>query len=167
MNMSFQAVALSGDLVPQALPLIRATWPSADLPSWRKFVEAFAGHAATQESGVLGLRDQSGCLCGVCAYRLDWGLLEGPVLGARLFTAADVANSKRTVQALLEAAERRAVDLGCAGIQIWLTSGQAALAKRVSPRISAAGLTARLSSIGNGYVINSSATHLCRVWGKS
>jgi hypothetical protein len=57
MSMSFDAIVLSGDLIPQALPLIRATWPAVDLTSWGNFVRFFAEPAATRESGVLGLRD--------------------------------------------------------------------------------------------------------------
>jgi hypothetical protein len=131
MSTSFHAVVLSDDLVPQALPLIRATWPSVNLTAWRNFVQAFAGPAAPQGSGVLGLCDQAGCLCGVLAYRLDQNLEGCPVLAVHLFTAADLANSKRTLRALLEAAERRALELGCTGLQIRLSTGQTGLASRL------------------------------------
>ena len=131
MGTSYHAVALSDDLVPQALPLIRATWPTVNLASWRNFVQAFAGPAAPQGSGVLGLRDQAGCLCGILAYRLDRELQACPILAVHLFTAADLANSRRTLRALLDAAERRALELGCKGLEIRLSRGQTELASRL------------------------------------
>lgn len=128
MSTSFDAIVLSGDLIPQALPLIRATWPAVDLTSWGNFVRSYAGPAATRESGALGLRDKTGCLCGVLAYRLDQDLLAGPLLAVPLFTAVDVVNSPRTVRALLETAEMRALELDCAMVQIRLRNGQTELA---------------------------------------
>lgn len=131
MTISFDAITLSGDLVPQALPLIRATWPAVDLFSWRYFVESYIGPAAAPGSGMIGLRDDAGCLCGVLAYRRDRGLLGGPILAVHLFTAADLANSPRLVRALLNAAENRALELGCGAVQIRLSSDQTALASRL------------------------------------
>jgi hypothetical protein len=131
MSTSFDSVTLSDDLVPQALPLIRATWPSVDLSSWRNFVQAFTGSAASPGSGVIGLCDQAGCLCGVLAYRPDRDLQAHPILAVHLFTAADLANSSRVVKALLNAAESRALELGCTGVEIRLSSGQTKLASRL------------------------------------
>lgn len=128
MSTSFDAIVLSGDLIPQALPLIRATWPAVDLTSWGNFVRFFAEPAPSQESGALGLRDRTGCLCGVLAYRLDQDLLAGPLLAVPLFTAVDLVNSPHTVRALLETAETRALELDCARVQIHLRNGQAELA---------------------------------------
>lgn len=131
MSRSFDVIALAGEFVPLALPLIRATWPSVDTTSWGSFVRFFSDPAAAQASGVLGLRDTGHCLCGVLAYRRDWDLQSGPVLGIHLFTAVDLANSPGTIRALLEAAEIRALELGCESLHIRLLSGQAALAARL------------------------------------
>lgn len=131
MTVSFDAVVLSGDLIPQTLPLVQATWPAVDLTAWRNFVQFFTGTAPGRESGVHGLRDASGCLCGVLACRLDWDLLAGRVLTVPLFTAIDIVNAPRTVQALLDAGETLALELGCACIHIRLSSGQAGLESRL------------------------------------
>jgi len=138
MSRSFDAFVLAGEFVPQALPLVRATWPSVDLNCWRSFVEFFSDPAAVQGSGVIGLRDSGCCLCGVLAYRMDWDLQSGPILAVHLFTAVDLANSPGTIRALLEAAELRARELGCTSLQIRLLSGQA-------------GLTSRLRALGLTY----------------
>src|SRR5205085_923961 len=81
---------------------IQATWPGADLAAWRTFVRFF-NRAAARNAGVLAVRDRADCICGVLAYRLDHDLQAGPVLAVQLFTAVDLMNSPRTVQALLAA----------------------------------------------------------------
>lgn len=131
MNMPFHTVVLSADQVPEALPLIQVTWPSVDLASWQSFVQFFCAQTAAGDAGVLALRDPAGDLCGLLAYRLDRDLRVGPVLAVHLFTAVDLANSRRTVRALLDIAEARASQLGCAGVQIRLGNEQSGLASRL------------------------------------
>src|SRR5690242_12270054 len=105
MNVIFQADTLARDEISQAFPLIQATSPEVDLPTWRSFVQFFADR---ENSGVIALRDPVNCVCGVMAYQLDRDLRAGLMLTVHLFTAADLMNSPRIVQALLEAAEIRA-----------------------------------------------------------
>src|SRR4051794_22018210 len=124
MSVSFHVAALSADQVPQAFPLIRATWPSADLIAWQSFVAFFNDHKFAGDAGVLAIRDPADAICGVLAYRLDRDLRFGRMLAVQLFTAIDLINSARTVRALLDAAEARAVELGCMGIQIRLYGDQ-------------------------------------------
>jgi hypothetical protein len=131
MSRSYDAVILSTDLVPQAFPLIRATWPGVDLVAWGSFVRFFNEQQSAGQSGVQALRDATGGLCGVFAYRLDWDLRLGRMLSVQLFTAVDVANSLPTVRALLDAVEVRALQLSCDGIEIRLCGGQAGLAGRL------------------------------------
>lgn len=130
-GVSFNVASLSGDEVPLALPLIQATWSDVNLASWRTFAASFDDEAASAGSGMLALRDAGGVICGVIAYRIDRDLRIGRILAVHLFTAADLANSSRLERALLDAADARAVELGCAGIQIRLL-GQPGLASRLS-----------------------------------
>jgi hypothetical protein len=128
MNQIFHAAALVGDEVSQAFPLIQATSPDVDLSGWRSFVKFFTDR---DNSGVIALRDPINCVCGVLAYQLDHDLRAGPMLTVHLFTAADLSNSQRTVQALLDAAENRASILGCSGLQIRLSEQQGKLGSRL------------------------------------
>lgn len=128
MSMSFRVSTLSGDLVRQALPVIQATWPDADLASWQSFAEFFTGPRASGEAGGLVLHDPAGYICGVLTYRLNRDMRAGSVLDVHLFTAVDLANSLQTVRALFDAAEARACELGCTCIQIRLYDEQARLA---------------------------------------
>jgi hypothetical protein len=129
--MLFHVAALSGDQVPLALPLIQATWPSADLAAWGSFVASFDERVEPKRSGVIALHDGAGHICGVFAYRVDRDLQAGAILAVQLFTAVDVVNSLKTVRALLDAAKLRALELGCAGVQIRLSNDQAGLASRL------------------------------------
>lgn len=138
MRTSFSAVALSSELIPQTLPLIRATWPSVDLAMWRGYVQFFAGHTTQRVSGVNGLCDSSGCYRGLYAYQLEPDLLLGPVLVVHLFTALDITNSPRTVKALLDCAEARAFDSGGVAMRTHLSRRQ----MEMSSRLRALGLTA-------------------------
>src|SRR5450432_2353548 len=131
MGVCFHVAALSDDQVPQAFPLIQATWPGADLTAWQSFVQFFNDRTVAGDAGVLAVRDPAGSICGVLAYRLDRDLQAGPMLAVQLFTAVDLMNSRRTVLALLDAAEARASELGCQGVQIRLYSDQSGLASRL------------------------------------
>jgi hypothetical protein len=129
--MNFDTVILSGELIPLTLPLVQATWPVADMTSWRNYVEFFNNPAASPERGVVGLRDSAKCFCGLFAYRLDMDLLSGRILAVHFFTAVDVANSPSTIRALLDTAETRAFELNCAAVRISLCNGQDELASRL------------------------------------
>ncbi len=131
MSPPFHVAALSDEQVPQAFPLIQATWPGTDLTAWQEFVQFFSDRTSTGHAGVLALHDPAGYIGGLLAYRLDQDLRTGPMLAVHLFTALNLMNSPRTVRALLEAAEARAIEMGCKGIQIRLHSEQAWLASRL------------------------------------
>ena len=129
MSRSFHTAVLAGDDVFQAYPLVQATCPNVDLEAWKDFAKFFAER---ENCGVLALKDPVNCICGVVAYQLDWELKIGLVLAVHLFTTADLMNSSRTVQALLDAAEARAANLGCNGLQIRLSGNQVKLGSRLS-----------------------------------
>ena len=138
MRRAFKAIALSSDSIPQTLPLIRATWPGVDLATWRGYVQFFSGQAAPKVSGVNGLCDGTGCYRGLYAYQLERDLFLGPVFAVHLFTAVDIVNSPRIVEALLDTAEARAYDSGCMAMRIRLSGRQMEMASRLR----ALGLTA-------------------------
>ena len=129
MSSSFHPAVVADSEIPEAYPLIQATCPDVDLDTWKQFASFFVD---CPNSGILALRDAANCICGVGAFRLDRDLRAGPILTIHLFTAADLFNSSRIVQVLLDAAETRARDLGCTGLQIRLSENQSKLASRLS-----------------------------------
>jgi hypothetical protein len=130
MGRSFEIVGLAGEDAARALPVIQATWPGVDLPSWERFAGGFAD-SAQRRAGMLALHDAAGTLCGVLAYRRDQDLRGRATLAVPLFTAIDLANSPRTVRALLDAAEALASELTCAHVEIRLYEEQGEFVARL------------------------------------
>jgi hypothetical protein len=128
MKVPYHVDALSGDEVDLAFPLIQATWLGADLASWRDFVAFFDGQSP---AGTLAVHDASHYICGVLTYRLEWDLHAGRIVGVHLFTAVDLMNSLRPAQALLDAVEIRASELGCGRVHIHLHKDQTGLGSRL------------------------------------
>lgn len=115
--------------LPQALPLLRATWPTIDLAGWQRFAEAFACREQAGAS-ITGMFDSSGGLCGLFVSRVEHRLRER-VLAIPLFTVVDIANSQAPVRALLDGVEARAKSCGCTIIEVRLDTGQTELVKRL------------------------------------
>jgi hypothetical protein len=129
MGVSFDSVSLSGEQASQALPLVQVIWPGVDVAAWQRSVRFFSEEAGA--SGVLAVRNEARYLCGVLAYRTDWDLQRDPILAVRVFAAMDLVNSLVTVRGLLDAAEMRAHQLDCAGVEIRLSTKQKGLAARL------------------------------------
>jgi hypothetical protein len=134
MGSRFAIVGLAGEQVARALPVIQATWPGIDLPAWQRFVLSFGDatqNATGPASGMVALHDGSGTVCGVLAYRRDQDLRGRATLAVPLFTAVDLANSPRTVRALLDAAEALASELSCGQVEIRLYEEQGEFVSRL------------------------------------
>jgi hypothetical protein len=127
----FEIVDLAGDQVARALPVVQATWPEVDLASWQGFVKGFEAPAVPGRSGMLALRDASGGLCGLLAYRRDERLRGDAVLTVPLFAAIDLANAPHAVRALLDAAEALASELKCGHVEIRLHEEQGEFVSRL------------------------------------
>jgi GNAT superfamily N-acetyltransferase len=131
MTQSFVARDLADTAVPQALPLLRATWPTIDLAAWENFAGSFRCGGREPAAAITGLFDAAGGLCGLFASRTEPGLCDGRILAVPLFTVMDIGNSLDPVRALLDAAEAKAKKQGCATVQIRLASEQSGLSKRL------------------------------------
>jgi hypothetical protein len=124
-------MVLSGGLVAQALPLVQITWPHVDAAAWRRYTEFLAERTGDHEAGALALGDPEDYLNGLVVYEVEQDIHHGRVLTVHLFTAVDLANSVAPVQALLDGAATKAMDLSCNSLQIRLYNEQAALGARL------------------------------------
>lgn len=131
MHTSYELAVLSDDVAREAFPLIRATWPDAELDWWKDYISLYIHPTLGMETGAFVLRDRMEGICGLFAYEVDREHKDGPVMDVRLFTAVDLANSLITVEALLDAVEERAAQLICRKIQLRTHSVQSALAMRL------------------------------------
>ncbi|HWE75693.1 MAG TPA: hypothetical protein VG328_21215 [Stellaceae bacterium] len=130
MSRTFKIATLDNASRAQAFPLLRATWPDLDLEDWLAFADRFANSGDTS-TGLVGLRDDSGALCGLFVYRIGHTLRDERILSIPLFTAMDLANSLEPVRALLNAVKDRAELCDCLRLRIELASEQTGLANRL------------------------------------
>jgi len=128
---SFAVAKLTHRRIPEALPLIRATWSNVDLETWRNFAKAFTRGSETS-SGALALIDASRALCGILVYRVEPDLDGWLIFSVPLFSAVDMHNSSAAAGALLEAAIARAHEIGCRRLHIRLRPEQAAMVRSIA-----------------------------------
>jgi hypothetical protein len=138
MTRPYRLEELPDDQVAQAFPVVQTIYPRVEAEEWRSFVGFFNRPAQRGRAGVLCLRDASNSICGILAYRLDYDLHIGPVSTVQPFLAVDLVNSPILVRLLLEAAESRALAMGCRAVQIRLAGNQ----HRLAAELRALGLAA-------------------------
>jgi hypothetical protein len=127
MTPSLHAVALPGDQILQALPLVQVTWPSTNARAWQSYVDFINSRTGGAASGVIALGDDGNYLSGLMVYEVEHDLEQGAILTVHLFTAVDLANSDTPVRALIETAQAKAAALGCGSLQIRLYEEQTTL----------------------------------------
>jgi GNAT superfamily N-acetyltransferase len=124
MARSFTTFAVAGEDVAVVFPLVHAAVPEIDLGRWRHFARHLLEESAATLRGAIGLRNAAGYVCGLLTYRAERDLRHGLVLTVDLFTALDLVNGDQATRALLQAAEAKARELGCAATHIRLGIGQ-------------------------------------------
>ena len=132
MTRSFTTFLLGPGDAAIVFPLVQAALPKLDLATWQRFARPLIDPPAPSLQGALGLRNEAGYVCGVLTYRADRDLQCGAVLTVDLFTALDLVSEQSATDALLQAAELKAREFGCAAIHIHLGQGQKSIAGRVS-----------------------------------
>ena len=100
-----------------AYPLIRAVAPEVSLEGWRDYVQR-----RYRMGGLLGLKSEAGGIVGVLSYRLGERMRHGLVLALDDFVTFELSRAAPGRAALLEAAERLALDLGCTGLELRLAA---------------------------------------------
>lgn len=107
-------------------PLIAKSFPFAqvlglsDLASWRKFVRRHEKGKAGAESGVIVAENAQGYVAGLLFYQVKREGVDGASLFCDPFLVADLPRFETPVRALLEAADRIAVEHGCKWVRIVL-----------------------------------------------
>lgn len=130
MSRSLTTESLAEGALPQALPLLRATWPVIELEAWREFAADFRRNTLA-DPALTVMRDEFGGICGLFASRLEQCLCGGRMLMIPLFTVVDIGNSLELIENLLEAADAMAREHGCVRLAIHIGSEQRALLNRL------------------------------------
>jgi hypothetical protein len=108
---------LSPELAMIAYPVVAAAYPAVGFEQWRRYARTAAA-APPGRSGLLGLRADSRYYCGLLIYRNDREPWHEPRLSVELFVALDIINARTAIDALIAAAEARAIALSCPTIQV-------------------------------------------------
>ncbi len=122
----YQSQLLGEADIARAFPLVNAVFPSVDLDGWQRFASHFL--EAPQAGGFIGLRSQSGYLCGLLACHAVPSVLRGAVLLVELFLVLDLVNERAAIEALHRTAIAAAQAKACAGLRICLDGRQVKLA---------------------------------------
>jgi len=118
MHREFTVKPLAGRLVQKAYPFAPALGLH-DPESWRAFVESYSVGGGSN-SGVVVTESPHGYVCGVLFYQVNRHNKDGASLVCDPFLAADLPRYETPVRALLEAADRIAVDQGCKWVRVVL-----------------------------------------------
>lgn len=129
MSPEFTTARLAPADLPLVLPLLKVTWPTTDLVTWKSFATAYCDNATAD---IVAMADATGGFCGLFASRVDYRLDQGAILHIPLFTVVDIGNTLAPIEALLSAAKAKAKGLGHCGVQIDFTAEQTELVKRLS-----------------------------------
>jgi len=112
-----------------AYPLIRSIAPEVTLEDWLDYVRR-----RCRQGGMIGLYGDNGVLVGIASYRLGERLRHGRVLALDDFVTFELSQAAPGRAALMSAAEERARQLGCTGIEV--RTGARGFADAGSPRAS-------------------------------
>jgi hypothetical protein len=121
MHREFAVKPLSSRLVQKTYPFAQAIG-IADLPSWRRYIATYVSGRADgrRASGGIVAETPQGYVCGLLLYQANRHNREGAVLVCDPFLVADLPRYDTPVRALLEAADRIAVELGCKWVRVVL-----------------------------------------------
>lgn len=110
---------------PLAPALVEKTFPFAhalgigDLARWRAFVASYTNGGAP-DSGVIAAENRHGYVAGVLFYQVNRHDQGGAALVCDPFVVADVPRYATPVKALLEAADKIALECGCKWVRVVL-----------------------------------------------
>lgn len=113
----FYVDAVTPAQADDAYPLIRAIAPEVTVEGWRDYVQR-----RYRMGGLLGLHSETDGIVGLLSYRLGERMRHGLVLALDDFVTFELSQAAPGRKALLAAAERLALDLGCTGLELRLAA---------------------------------------------
>lgn len=124
MHREFTIKPLTSRLVQKAYPFAQSLGLH-DISSWRAFVESYAAPGDTAgadavDSGVIAAENLHGYVCGLLFYQVNRHNKDGAALICDPFLVADLPRYETPVRALLDAADRIALDRDCKWVRVVL-----------------------------------------------
>jgi len=118
MHLEFATRPLTKALIDKAYPFAPALG-LADLASWRAFVASYTD-SKTPDAGVIAAENPHRYLSGLLFYQVNRHNQEGAALVCDPFVVADLPRYATPVRALLEAADKIALERGCKWVRVVL-----------------------------------------------
>jgi len=124
MHREFTIKPLTSWLVQKAYPFAQSLGLH-DISSWRAFVESYtplddATGAGAVDSGVIAAENPHRYVCGLLFYQVNRHNKDGAALICDPFLVADLPRYETPVRALLDAADRIALDRDCKWVRVVL-----------------------------------------------
>jgi hypothetical protein len=113
----------SADIGP-AFTLIQALYPQVTLDRWRSFATPLVRQLPGASRGLVGIRNESGYLCGLFAYRVEADLEHDRALVVDIVAALDIFDTRSAIQAIVESLRSMAERLSCNIARIRVTHTQ-------------------------------------------
>jgi hypothetical protein len=127
MRRSLDATDLNSADIEPAFALIQAVDPSLTLDNWRSFAIPLVDRESTARSGLVGVRNEAGYLCGLFAYRVESDLAHEQAFIVDVIAALDVVDAKFVLRAIMDAVRATAQRFGCGIARIRVNRNQMAL----------------------------------------
>ena len=117
----------AADIEP-AFALIQALHPAMTLDDWRSFAIPLVEQAPLAPSGLVGVRNEAGYLCGLFVYRVEADLTHERAFIVDVIAALDIVDVKFVIRAMMAVIKVAACRLNCRIARIRLNRTQAGLA---------------------------------------
>jgi hypothetical protein len=118
MHREFAVTPLTSALAQKTFPFAQALG-LADLASWRAFVASYAARGEG-DTGAIAAENPHGYVCGLLFYQVNRHNQEGAALVCDPFVVADAPRYETPIRALLEAADRIALERKCKWVRVVL-----------------------------------------------
>jgi hypothetical protein len=127
MRRSLDAANLSTADIEPAFALIQALHPSLTLDNWRGFAIPLVDRDLLAQSGLAGVRNEAGYLCGLFVYRVEPDLAHERSLVVDVIAALDVVDARLVIRAMTDAMQATARRFGCGIARIRVNHNQKGL----------------------------------------
>ena len=128
MERKLSVASLSPVDVDPAFALIRALHSDLTLDHWRSFATHSNERVWPRHSGMVGIRNERGYLCGLFVYHVEPSLKFGRAFVVDVLAALDIIDVEPVMRMILATTRSTASQLQCGITQIRLSKQQAALA---------------------------------------
>ncbi|HUL09706.1 MAG TPA: hypothetical protein VLV76_25475 [Candidatus Acidoferrum sp.] len=128
MRRPLDATNLNAADIEPAFALIQALHPALTLEHWRSFAVPLVSQEPLARSGLVGIRNEAGYLCGLFVYRVESDLAHERAFIVDVIAALDVVDVKFVIRAMMTVIQATARRLDCEVARVRVNRNQGGLA---------------------------------------